>query len=248
MSLSVATNINIDTLKNLDANKTYFLSSKTGEVKEASLWMRFKCAIGVQSARQKVANLIDAVRTALLDAAGKTGGDATLDTNINSVKRTEMVKGSIIKDIASRFSVVNADAIAKRDAAKFAARFAETFATKFYLLKQKSVDVQVFASLLNHVFKGIIEGKLPMEDDGKSLDGLKFRGILEDAAYRAGNLIDEVTRSGKVQGGEIDKHYAKYMVDTLFNKDGTRNDRRVTDLKTPMEVKASVANEESLRS
>ena len=33
MSLSVATNVSLDTIKNLDASKTYFLSSTTGEVK-----------------------------------------------------------------------------------------------------------------------------------------------------------------------------------------------------------------------
>jgi len=142
MSLSVSPNVNIDTLKSLEANKTYFLSSTTGEVKEASWWMRFKCAIGVQSARQKVANLIDAIRTTLLDAAGKTGGDVTLDTNINSIKRTEMVKGSVIKDIATRFAAANAKTIVKSDASKIAADFAETFATKSQLLKQKDVDAK----------------------------------------------------------------------------------------------------------
>lgn len=107
MPLNVATNVNIDTLRNLEADKTYFLSSTTGQIKEASLWMRFKCAIGVQSARQKVANLVEAVRTTLLDAAGKTGDDAKLDTDIRTVSLKSMVKGSVIKDIASRFSVAN---------------------------------------------------------------------------------------------------------------------------------------------
>ena len=59
----MASNLNLDTIRNLDASKTYFLSSTTGQIKEASLWMRFKCAIGVQSARQKVNSLVDAVRT-----------------------------------------------------------------------------------------------------------------------------------------------------------------------------------------
>lgn len=37
--------------------------------------MRFKCWLGVSSARQKVANLVDAVRTTLLDSAGKMTDD-----------------------------------------------------------------------------------------------------------------------------------------------------------------------------
>ena len=33
MPLSIASNVNIDTLRNLDSDKTYFLSSTTGQVK-----------------------------------------------------------------------------------------------------------------------------------------------------------------------------------------------------------------------
>ena len=95
MSVKVSTNVNLDALKNLDADKRYFLSSTTGEIKEASIWMRMKCAIGIKSAQQKVANLVDAVRATLLDAAG-ANKDERLDTDISGIKLTEFVKGSDI--------------------------------------------------------------------------------------------------------------------------------------------------------
>ena len=244
MPLNVSPNVNLDTIRNLDASKTYFLSSTTGQVKEASWWMRFKCAIGVQSARQKVANLVEAVRTTLLDAAGKTGDDAKLDADIRTVSLKSMVKGSVIKDIASRFSVANANMIAKTDAAKLAASSAETFATRFRLLRQKGVDAKVFSGILKHAFKAVVGGELPMENDldGKPvLDEARFKCALDDAAYRAANLVDEITRSGKLNGGSIDRLYAQHIVDTLFEEDGTRNERPVNDLKTPMQVKVDVA-------
>ncbi len=105
--------MNINTLKNLDSGKMYFLSSTTGEVKEASLWMRMKCAMGDKSARQKVANLVDAVRTSLLNAAGSTQ-DEKLDTAINGISLTGMVKGSDLISIAGNFSKVNAQKIVKK--------------------------------------------------------------------------------------------------------------------------------------
>ena len=250
MSLSVATNVNIDTLKNLDSSKTYFLSSTTGQVKEASFWMRFKCAIGVQSARQKVANLVDAVRTPLLDAADQTD-NANLTTDIKTIDRRFMVKGSAIKDIADRFSVVNANTIAKASAAKIAASSAEKFATNFSVIKFNEGVVQfnvgdgkAIASIFNHAFKEVVDGQLPMKKDlyGRSvLDRLNFANSLNKTALKVKNLILEIVRSNNLTDGVIDRHYAKHIVDTLFNKDGTRNEKTIADLKSPMQVKADAA-------
>ena len=39
-------NITLDTIRSLDANKTYYLANSTGEIKEAGAWQRFKCFFG----------------------------------------------------------------------------------------------------------------------------------------------------------------------------------------------------------
>ena len=70
MKIEAAPQVNLDSINALNADKRYFLSSTTGEIKEASWWMRFKCAIGVKSALAKVNNLVDAVKTTLLERAG----------------------------------------------------------------------------------------------------------------------------------------------------------------------------------
>ena len=38
--------LNIDTIRSLDANKTYYLANSTGQIKEAGAWQRFKCFFG----------------------------------------------------------------------------------------------------------------------------------------------------------------------------------------------------------
>ena len=86
MAINITPNVSVAALRNLDADKTYFLSSTTGEIKEASCWMRFKCAIGVKSAREKVGNLVEAVRTALLQSAGLRKDDV-LETDIRAMTR-----------------------------------------------------------------------------------------------------------------------------------------------------------------
>ena len=81
MKIEAAPNVTLDSINALEANKHYFLSSTTGQIKEASIWMRMKCAIGIGSARTKVNNLVDAVKATLLERAGKSG-DAALDAAI----------------------------------------------------------------------------------------------------------------------------------------------------------------------
>ena len=248
MSLSVATNVSLDTIKNLDASKTYFLSSTTGEVKEASLMMRFKCWLGVSSARQKVANLVDAVRTTLLKSADATQ-NAALDNDIRNVRLNEMVKGSVIKDIASRFSAANRQTIAKAAAAKLAADVAGTAATKISIEQYNSgkgfVDTDAIASIVNHALKPSISGDLPMHTDMYDEQVLDEYHLKQDhlspKADEISALVLNIMKSDKLGGEKIDKLYAKHIIDTLFNKDGTPSGKTIADLKTPLQVKVDFA-------
>ena len=61
--------LNIDTIRSLEANKTYYLANSTGQIKEAGAWQKFKCYFGVGDGRQKVQKLIDQVKVALLAAS-----------------------------------------------------------------------------------------------------------------------------------------------------------------------------------
>ena len=68
--------ITLDTLRSLDANKTYYLANSTGQIKEAGLWQKFKCRFGFGDGQEKVRKLIDAVRVSLLTASGETDNAA----------------------------------------------------------------------------------------------------------------------------------------------------------------------------
>ena len=39
--------LDINTLRSLDANKTYYLANSTGQIKEAGAWQRFKSYFGI---------------------------------------------------------------------------------------------------------------------------------------------------------------------------------------------------------
>ena len=240
MSMTVASHVNLDTLNRLDANKTYFLSSTTGQVKEASLWMRFKCAIGVSSARQKVANLVDAIKSSLLSAAGQTG-NATLDTDIKTIDLKSMVKGSVIKDIASRFSVANSETIVKNDAMRVAKQVGNQVAAKLALKLFGIGRTEVVGSIVQHALKPIADDieNLPMRNGVLNKELLTLKMTV--AADEAEKLIKSIANNQRLGTPNIDKHYAKHIIDTLFNKDGTRNEKTVDDLKTPGQVRVDVA-------
>lgn len=47
----------LNTIRSLDANKTYYIANSTGEIKEAGTWQKFKCFFGVGDGRDKVQKL-----------------------------------------------------------------------------------------------------------------------------------------------------------------------------------------------
>ena len=84
--LTTMSNITLDTIRSLDANKTYYLANSTGQIKEAGAWQKFKCYFGIGDARQKVQKLIDQVKVALL-AASHESDNAALAADIKSYPR-----------------------------------------------------------------------------------------------------------------------------------------------------------------
>ena len=117
--------LNIDTIRSLDANKTYYLANSTGQIKEAGAWQKFKCYFGIGDARQKVQKLIDQVKVALL-AASHESDNAALSTDIKNFDDARAVddsaSGRSLAEIANRFATANADKIASTEAGGIAAK------------------------------------------------------------------------------------------------------------------------------
>lgn len=244
MSLTInPNNINIDTIRNLDIDKQYYLS-KSGQIKEASGWMKFKCMIGCSGARQKVANLIDVVRATLLNSVDKTH-DAALDTDIRTIKRDKMVSGEDLYHLATKFAEANPQTIAKNTAEKMIASDAKQWANVL-MAKHNFVanDSAVLEKIIQHGLKRLFNNPLPMKKDSDSIMKLD-RAVFDDRMKMALNTIDAeisaIINKTNLGNRPMDKHFAQHIIDTLFNKDGTRNDESVKSLKTPIQVKVEVA-------
>lgn len=236
-------NINLDSIRNLDTDKQYYLS-KSGQIKEASAWMKFKCWLGVSGARQKVANLIDAVRSTLLNNAGETEDDK-LETDIRTINRKKMVSGEALYNLATRFAEANPNKIAKNAAERMIAKNSKDWAL---VMKSKhdsvAKDPAVLEKIIQHGLKRLFNNPLPMKkgaDSMMKLDSAAFSDKLLVALNGVDSEITAILNKINLGGRPMDSHYAQHIIDTLFNADGTRNETPVESLKTPIQVKVDVA-------
>lgn len=241
MSIEVAPKINLDSINALDADKRYFLSSTTGQIKEASWWMRFKCAIGVGSALAKVNNLVDAVKSTLLERAGKSS-DAALDADIKAIDVSANIQGSVLKNLAIRFRAANTAAMLRKDAETVARREAVTgymFVHQLNLKCGKETDI---VPIFRHAFKAVIDGDLPTRQDlsGRTVldkDALSQR--LKEVREQVTSLLADIANDERLGHPVIDRHYSRHIVTTFFNEDGTRNGNALSDALTPDEAFAA---------
>ena len=106
-------------------------------------------------------------------------------------------------------------------------------------------NTDAIASIVKHALNPIVSGELPMHRnmyDEQVLDEQRLKWThLNPKAEETSALVLDIMKSGKLGGEKIDKYYAKHIIDTLFNEDGTRNDKTIADLKTPLQVKMDVA-------
>ena len=124
MAFKLTNDASLDLLRTLGDNKLYYLSNGN-EVKEANGWMRFKCFLGIPSARQKVADLVNAVRESLINAAGGNQYGKVNEDSFRNIDQNRLMKGGAIKKIANTFCVANQEKILMAKAAGVAARYAD---------------------------------------------------------------------------------------------------------------------------
>jgi len=222
-------NISLDTLRTLDANKSYYLANSTGEIKEAGAWQRFKCALGIGDGRTKVARLVEAVKTSLLEAAGQKQ-DATLNESLAGLNTNKSLSGQALSQIARTFSAANADRIGKIQAEK-AVRL-PIFDAMRELTSAGEVDAAhaPFAEkILKHAVKDLIDHPPTHTDGTLDLDRLNIEATRRLSA--ATHAISEIASNEALGRPQLNTYYAAHVIDTLFGPDGQRNDRPVTDLK-----------------
>ena len=239
-------NFNLDSIRTLDANKSYYLSNTTGQVKEVGLWQKFKCLIGIKSAQRKVANLVDAIRNSLLQEAGEKS-NAALDENIREGinLKGNSIKGSVLQDLVQRFTVADENSRIQNKAKLVIDNTARSATTNLLATDPEIGDREALNMIFSHAMKAGLKGELPKRMELNGPLYLDKRGLinsrLNPIEKKVCALLKEIVGNKSLGLNRIDKSYAKHVIDTLFNEDGTRNEKSIDSLKNPLQIRTENA-------
>ena len=117
-------NISLDTLSQLSAKRSYYLSDE-GTIERTGPLQWFKCVTGWGDGRAKAQRLAQAVKQSLLASAG-ISNDATLNSDIERFNgATYSLSGSSLREIADRFKTAHAEVIKRNNLHREAYAIAE---------------------------------------------------------------------------------------------------------------------------
>ena len=239
--------LNIDTIRSLDASKTYYLANSTGQIKEAGAWQKFKCYFGIGDARQKVQKLIDQVKVALL-AASHESDNAALSTDIKNFDDARAVddsaSGRSLAEIANRFATANADKIASTEAGGIAAKRIHAAVKDSIRSCLRREDWPEDAErYLERAAKPLVDHP-PMKDAGggrRVLDADAFEKQLADILDGASNDLVHVATSARLGMPHFDKAYLDHVFATFYDENGVRNGKTEADLRPAFDVRLEAA-------
>ncbi len=219
------------TINNIDANKSYYLSSD-GSIKEAGFSQKFKCYFNIGNARSKVSNLISVVKHNLLLSSNLVRDD-NLDNRIRGLDSKSNIKGSAIKELIKEFKSVNGEQLNKAKAKRITNKLVSNSVE--YLIKDGKVDRRAIMALENFLLKSLTsltKQALPMKNEGNKLffDEDKFSNEIKAKLFETRNLIKHVWLN-KVAGGKMSNFYIDYMESKLYDSNGNRTPFKVNDLK-----------------
>ena len=221
--------INLDTIRSLNANKTYYLSNSTGEIKEAGRWQKFKCFFGVGDGREKAAKLVNAVKSALLEASDKIT-DTNLDTSIRNFNHNRShffsISGHAVTELAANFTAANAEDIARNQAGQIAKQPIHTALEEVCsLLRLEMGSCGDVREVLKRAAKPLIDHP-PMKTDSAGrqvIDEDAFKEQLKTVLADAVQTIFDVSKAGPTGRARFDAAVRAYMFATLYGPDGKRN-------------------------
>ena len=239
-------NITLDTIRSLDANKTYYLANSTGQIKEAGAWQKFKCLFGVGDGRQKVQKLIDQVKVALLEASGESD-NAKLTTDIEKYDEDRYIdvsaSGRSLAEIANRFAAANAEKIASKAAKAVCAKYIQSLLKDSVmpsLPPSQRGSRPDFIAYLERAAKPIVDHP-PMKElaDGRQvLDEDALVARLGDVLYRdASTDLVHIAKSERLGCPRFDKKYLDHVFKTFYDGNGVRNDKTIDDLQPALDFR-----------
>ena len=230
--------LSLDRLANLDDNKFYHLSND-GEIKESGFWHSVKCFFHIGNAREQSANLIQAIKVSLIDAAGKAE-IREVNNALSDLHDVYGIDGEAIKNLTREFRVTNSNTILKHSAKSIAARVVHDAMLDLEVKSgQKIKPSQALSEfLLSGASKFILEPPIQNRDGIQTVDESSLKQHLQDRLDELKNKLIEIRNSKELGDIKFTSSYLDYLKDTLLDKEGKLTDVDVSELQSSAMVYA----------
>ena len=240
-------NITLDTIRSLDANKTYYIANSTGQIKEAGGSQKFKTFFGIGDGRDKVQRLIDGVKVALLKASGESD-NAALTTAIEEYDDNHnwlfSASGGSLANIANRFAMDNADKIASATARELAEKHITALVKETVrpCLRREEWPADAVA-YLERAAKPLVDHPPKKEEAGgrRVLDEDAFETQLKALLDAASTDLIHIAGCERLGMPRFDKAYLDHVFATFYDENGVRNEKTEADLRPAIDVRLEAA-------
>lgn len=238
--------LNIENISRLDNNSSYYLSDN-GEIKKSGLLHKFKCFFGLGHSRQRVSNLINAIRNTILEASGGAA-QGKFEEDLSGISQKSAVKGSVIKQFAENYRNTNHDKIARALAKKEAAGIINSTILELEAKgKSKIKNSPNLQRLLNKALENDLDEPPLKNKDGRNvLDIDAFRTSISQKTNEICNLLLSITDSEKLGKPTLSNDYFEYLENEIFNEEGELRIPQLDSLKSPDEAFAKIVNDNLL--
>ncbi len=226
----------LDNIANLKSDSLYYLSDK-GEIKEAGLWTRFKYTHNLGHSHERVSNLLNAVKEALMEKSGNYGWER-LENTIEDLNIRFGVLGSEVKGIVNAFSGMYGNYIfqtsAERTADKLLNKMFNTLFSNFKTIPKSNELTNLFKHALSPVTTN--PPTINTADGKQIIDEEKLQDKISTIISNLNTDLINITKSEKLGVNKLTASYAKYLKSALFDASGNRKETTIANLKNPRDA------------
>lgn len=239
--------LNLENISRLDSNSSYYLSDN-GEIKKSGLLHKFKCFFNFGHSRQRVANLINAIRNTIAEASGGAA-NFRLDEQFQTINQKSAVKGSVIKEFAETFRTANQASIAHALAKREAVRIIDS--TILDLEAKGNSKIKNSPKLQELLYKALeidIDEPPVVNKDGRNvLDLEHFKRTVSQKLNAISSCLIDIVNDERLGKPQLSNDYVDYLKGLLISEDGDITRPDPAALKKPDEAFAQLAAEDILK-
>lgn len=235
--------LNLENISKINTGSSYYLSDN-GEIKKSGLLHKFKCFFNLGHSRERVANLVNAIRNTLVTASEDSGRPA-LEEQLRNISTKSALQGSAIKQLADNFITANKTQILQQQSKKIAASKVNDVMDSLVAKSNGQIEkTEGLKLLLTSVIQKYIDNPPTTQKGGLTVvsQDMLQKSIEKDLS-KLGNLLCYIAESQTLDKPKITNDYALYLKSALsdvIKGDISYEDFSIENLEKPDDAYAEV--------